>query len=165
MMAGRKTKHGSHLRLIVIRRIVQLFFLAVFLFLFIKTDYNGSDRLEAAVNILFRLDPFLAAGVMLAAKTVVVLFLPALMVVVLTFFSAGYFAAGSARWVLCLISVRKLFRQPGEKIVRIFLICPCYFFFLPLLHRHSGLPLPAMSIRFRFWCADWPRRFTLSSTI
>lgn len=90
-MAGRKTKHGSHLRLIVIRRIVQLFFLAVFLFLFIKTDYNGSDRLEAAVNILFRLDPFLAAGVMLAAKTVVVLFLPALMVVVLTFFFGRVF--------------------------------------------------------------------------
>ncbi|TKB27170.1 4Fe-4S binding protein [Desulfopila sp. IMCC35006] len=70
----------------VLRRCTQLLFLAVFLYLFIKTDYNGSDRLDAAVNILFRLDPFLAAAVMLAAKTFVALFLPALAVVVLTFF-------------------------------------------------------------------------------
>ena len=90
-MAGKKSKQQGHLRLIILRRITQLLFLAVFLFLFIKTDYNGSDRLDAAVNILFRLDPFLAAAVMLAAKTFVALFLPALAVVVLTFFLGRVF--------------------------------------------------------------------------
>ena len=91
MMAGKKTKHGGRLRLIVMRRMVQLFFLAVFVFLFLQTDYNGSDHLDAAVNILFRLDPFLALSVTLAAKTLIALFLPALVVVVLTFFFGRVF--------------------------------------------------------------------------
>ncbi len=90
-MAGKKPKQKGRWRLIVLRRFSQLLFLTLFLFLFIKTDYNGSDHLDAAVNILFRLDPFLAAAVILAAKTLVVLFLPALAVVVLTFFIGRVF--------------------------------------------------------------------------
>lgn len=91
MPSAKKSKRKGGLRIIVIRRITQLFFLAVFLFLFIKTDYNGSDHLDAAVNILFRLDPFLAACVMFAAKTLVALFLPALAVILLTFFFGRIF--------------------------------------------------------------------------
>ena len=121
MMAGKKTKHGGRLLLIVIRRIVQLLFLAVFIWLFLQTDYNGSDHLDAAVNILFRLDPFLALSVTLAAKTVVALFLPALAVVVVTF-SVGSFAAGFAPWALCWTSGEKLCRQQSEKGAHIFLI-------------------------------------------
>jgi polyferredoxin/NAD-dependent dihydropyrimidine dehydrogenase PreA subunit len=84
MISVSKSKKKGGMRTIVIRRIVQLLFLTVFLVLFIKTDYNGSDHLDAAVNILFRLDPFLAACVMLGAKTFVALFLPALAVILLT---------------------------------------------------------------------------------
>ena len=67
-----------------LRRISQLAFLSGFLFLFLHTDYTGSDTIEYAVNILFRLDPFLAAVTMLATRTVIVLMLPALILVVLT---------------------------------------------------------------------------------
>ena len=88
-MAGKPRKpQGGNGRwtLIVLRRIVQLLFLVIFLVLFIKTDYNGSDYLDAAVNLFFRLDPFLAACVIFGAKTIVVLLLPSLIVLLLTFF-------------------------------------------------------------------------------
>jgi len=72
-------------RALLARRICQLFFLLLFLILFIKTDYNGTDHLDSGVNLLFRLDPYLAACVMLGAKALVVLLLPALFVMLLTF--------------------------------------------------------------------------------
>jgi polyferredoxin/formate hydrogenlyase subunit 6/NADH:ubiquinone oxidoreductase subunit I len=85
-MTGKRRKPKDRMGLIILRRIAQLFFLAVFLVLFIKTDYNGSDHLEAAVNLFFRLDPFLAACVILGAKVFVALLLPSLIVILLTFF-------------------------------------------------------------------------------
>jgi len=67
------------------RRLSQIFLVLVFFFLFIKTDYTGSDQLQYAVNILFRIDPLLAACVMFAARTVVALMLPAAALLVLAF--------------------------------------------------------------------------------
>jgi len=58
--------------------------LVLFFFLFIKTDYNGTDTIDLAVNLLFRIDPLLALSAMLAARTVIALLLPALVVVVLS---------------------------------------------------------------------------------
>ncbi len=55
----------------------------LFLVLFVKTDYSGVDELHGAVNLLLRIDPLLALTAMLAAKTVVVLMLPALATVAL----------------------------------------------------------------------------------
>lgn len=69
--------------LVFIRRLSQLVFFGIFIFLFLRTDYTGSDTLEYAVNILFRLDPFLAAVTMLAGRTVISLMLPAAIVLVL----------------------------------------------------------------------------------
>lgn len=69
-----------------LRRLSQLGFFCGFIFLFLKTDYSGKDTLDYAVNILFRIDPFLALVTGLAAKTFLVLMLPSLVVLVLTFF-------------------------------------------------------------------------------
>ena len=115
MMAGKKTQHGGRSRLIVIRRIVQLLFLAVFVFLFLKTDYNGSDLLDAAVNILFRLDPFLALSVTLAAKTIIALFLPALAVIVLTFFLGRVFCGWFCPMGTLLDLCRKIMPAAGRE--------------------------------------------------
>ena len=90
-MTGKRRNPKGLLRLIVLRRIAQLLFLAVFLILFIKTDYNGSDHLDAAVNLLFRLDPFLASCVLLGAKVFIALLLPSLIVIILTFFLGRVF--------------------------------------------------------------------------
>jgi MauM/NapG family ferredoxin protein len=88
-MTGKRQKSSGGQR--ILRRIAQLFFFAVFLVLFIRTDYNGSDQLDAAVNLLFRLDPYLAACVILGAKTFIVLLLPSLVVLLLTFFLGRWF--------------------------------------------------------------------------
>lgn len=80
-----------HNRLAPWRRLSQALFLLVFFFLFIKTDYTGSDQLEYAVNILFRIDPLLAACVMLAVKGVVALMLPALALIGLSVILGRFF--------------------------------------------------------------------------
>ena len=66
------------------RRLSQLLFLACFFVLFIRTDYLGKDTIDGAVNLFFRLDPFLAACVMVGTRSLEALFFPALLVVVLT---------------------------------------------------------------------------------
>jgi len=73
------------------RRLSQTVFLTLFFFLFIKTDYTGSDTIEYAVNILFRIDPLLAACVMLSARTIVSLMLPGLLLLALSLFLGRFF--------------------------------------------------------------------------
>ncbi|MBN2331564.1 MAG: 4Fe-4S binding protein [Deltaproteobacteria bacterium] len=73
------------------RQLSQAVCLLLFLFLFSKTDYTGSDQLEYAVNIIFRFDPLIATAVMLAAKSVVLLLLPALILVALSLLLGRFF--------------------------------------------------------------------------
>ncbi len=82
---------NSSLLWLRLRQISQAFFLLLFLFLFIKTDYNGTDELEYAVNIFFRLDPLIAACAILAGKTLIFLFFPALITIVLTILLGRFF--------------------------------------------------------------------------
>ena len=119
-MAGNKTTPQGRSRLIVLRRISQLFFLTVFLLLFIKTDYNGSDRLDAAVNILFRLDPFLASCVMLGAKTFVALLLPSLAVLLLTFFLGRVFCGWFCPMGTLLDLSQKILPAPNKDNITYF---------------------------------------------
>jgi len=92
MSGGRSLEKKSRYQVLQwLRRISQLGFLGAFCFLFVNTDYRGSDELEYAVNIVFRLDPFLAAITMLAAQTVIALMLPALGVVLLTLIFGRWF--------------------------------------------------------------------------
>ena len=69
----------------------QALFFLLFIFLFVKTDYTGSDTIEYAVNILFRIDPLLALATMLAVKTVISLMLPALLVIGLSLLAGRSF--------------------------------------------------------------------------
>jgi polyferredoxin/formate hydrogenlyase subunit 6/NADH:ubiquinone oxidoreductase subunit I len=81
----------AHISATAWRRSSQILFFALFLFLFIKTDYSGSDELTWAVNLLFRIDPLLAFSAMLAAKTVIALMLPAVLTLVLTLVFGRFF--------------------------------------------------------------------------
>lgn len=74
----RQRSKGRYFALRVARICSQTFFLGLFFFLFIKTDYTGSDSIEYAVNILFRIDPLLALCTMLAGKVIIGLMAPAL---------------------------------------------------------------------------------------
>ena len=62
----------------------QITFVLLFFFLFIKTDYTGSDTIEYAVNLLFRIDPLLALTTMIAVRALIALMFPALIVLLLT---------------------------------------------------------------------------------
>jgi MauM/NapG family ferredoxin protein len=73
------------------RRLSQILCFILFLFLFIKTDYSGENEIPYAVNILFRIDPFLAASVSLAAKTLISLMWPSLIFIGLAFFLGRFF--------------------------------------------------------------------------
>lgn len=95
------------------RRLCQAVCLLLFFVLFFKTDYTGADHLEYAVNVLFRIDPLLAACAMLAAKAVIVLMLPALAVVALTLLLGRFFCG----WVCpmgALIDLAHRFIQPRK---------------------------------------------------
>ena len=80
-------------RLRLARMASQLGFLLLFLFLFVNTDYSGSDTIQYAVNLLFRIDPLLATSTMLAVRAVIALMLPALLIIVLSLLLGRSFCA------------------------------------------------------------------------
>lgn len=82
--SGRSKSRVGFGKMIFMRRFSQMVFFVLFLVVFLKTDYNGTDALDAAVNILFRLDPFVAACVMFGVKAFVALLWPSLTVLVLS---------------------------------------------------------------------------------
>ena len=100
----------------IARRLSQTIFILIFLFLFLKTDYSGSDEIEYAVNILFRLDPLLALCVILVAKALVALMLPSLVLVLLSLLLGRSFCG----WVCpmgTLIDVSQPLVAPRKKRV------------------------------------------------
>lgn len=98
----------------ILRRLSQLGFLCCFLFLFLKTDYSGRDTLDYAVNILFRIDPFLALVTALAAKTFLLLMLPSLVVLAVTFFSGRSFCGWVCPLGTLLDVVSRFGLKPGR---------------------------------------------------
>ena len=100
-----------------LRRFSQLLFVILFLILFRKTDYAGTDQIPYAVNIFFRLDPLAAASAMLGAKAIITLLLYSLIVVFLTLllgrFFCGWFCPLGSILDLChgLIPQRKQVRK------------------------------------------------------
>jgi len=72
-------------------RISQLLFLAIFLVMFLMTEYRGSDRITVAVNAFFRANPLTAASTLLAAKGWIPLLLPGVLVLLLSAFLGRFF--------------------------------------------------------------------------
>ena len=72
-------------------RISQLLFLALFLFLFIITDYRGKDEITVAVNSFFRANPLVLASYVLAVKGFTFLLLPALLLTIFTVVLGRFF--------------------------------------------------------------------------
>jgi MauM/NapG family ferredoxin protein len=74
-----------------LRRGSQLLIFALFLFLFLQTEYQDNDVLPYAVNIFLRLDPLVAAAAALAAHTLIALVWPALITIGLTLLFGRFF--------------------------------------------------------------------------
>lgn len=135
---GKKTYRISF---IVLRRLSQSAFLLLFFFLFIKTDYTGSDQLEYAVNILFRIDPFLAASAMLSVKTVVALMLPSLIILVLALVLGRFFCGWVCPMGALLDLFHPLIKSRDKTIDTRYPWLPYTILFFVLTAALSGLPL------------------------
>jgi MauM/NapG family ferredoxin protein len=122
------------------RRSSQIFFLLLFIFLFIKTDYSGTDKLTYAVNILFRIDPFLAASASLAAKKLIWLMWPTLIFISFTFFLGRFFCGWICPMGTLLDSCHKLIAHAREGQVSRLHTLKYYLLGFLLIAAFWGLP-------------------------
>ena len=112
-------------------RICQLIFLAVFLVLFVNTEYRGSDQVGAAVNSFFRADPLVLVSYLLSARSFTWLLLPAVAMVIATAFLSRFFCG----WLCPLGTVLDLVTGRIKKSGPIRLLSgnAKYWLLLPLL--------------------------------
>ena len=123
------------------RQISQLVFLAFFLFLFVKTDYSGSDELTWAVNILFRIDPLLAVMAMAAGKTIIALMLPAAITLALTVLFGRFFCGWICPLGTLIDGSRRLVERSGASRERDGRRFKYYLLIFLLAASLFGLPL------------------------
>ncbi len=139
--SNKKMSKKKKIPLSLWRQLSQTGCLVLFLFLFIKTDYTGSDQLEYAVNILFRLDPLIALCTTLAAKTFISLLLPSLFLLGLSLVLGRFFCGWACPMGTLLDLANPLFRKKNRPLatvapkLRYRLLC-----FL-LIAAFCGLPL------------------------
>lgn len=72
-------------------RLFQIAFFALFVVLFVTTDYRGHDQISIALNSFFRSDPLVAATYLLSAKTFIVLLLPGALVLLFSLLLGRFF--------------------------------------------------------------------------
>ena len=123
------------------RRLTQALFLILFLFLFRKTDYGGTDEISYAVNIFFRWDPLVAASAMLAAKVFIALLLPALAVVVTTLVLGRFFCGWVCPLGTCLDMTHTLLPPRSEGREKKWSRLKYYLLFVILVTALFGVPL------------------------
>jgi len=111
-----------------LRRATQLLLLAVFLWLFRRTETSGAPELNAPVNALFRLDPLVALSAMFAGKELIWLVWPALVTVILTLLLGRFFCGWVCPLGTMLDIVRRVFPKrhtppnPRWRVVKFFLL-------------------------------------------
>jgi MauM/NapG family ferredoxin protein len=72
-------------------RLFQIAFLALFVVLFVTTDYRGQDQISIALNSFFRADGLVAATYLLSAKAFTILLLPGLLVLLFSLLLGRFF--------------------------------------------------------------------------
>jgi polyferredoxin len=92
-------------------RIFQLCFLALFLFLFVTTEYRGRDEISLALNAFFRADALVAVSYLLSAKTFTLLLLPGLLVLLFSLILGRFFCG----WICPLGTVIDLVTKRIKK--------------------------------------------------
>jgi polyferredoxin/Pyruvate/2-oxoacid:ferredoxin oxidoreductase delta subunit len=131
-------KKGMELR--YWRRSSQVLCFILFLFLFIKTDYTGSNELPYAVNILFRIDPFLALSASLATKTLLVLMWPSLIFIGLTLVFGRFFCGWICPMGSLLDGAHSFIPPAGTENTKRFRPFKFYLLVFLLIGAFLGLP-------------------------
>ena len=122
------------------RRSSQVLSFILFLFLFIKTDYSGSNELSYAVNILFRIDPFLALSASLATKTLLALMWPSLIFIGLTLVFGRFFCGWICPLGMLLDGAHKFIPPTGQVNLKRFRPLKFYLLGFLLIGAFFGLP-------------------------
>jgi ferredoxin len=112
-------------------RISQLLFLALFLILFVQTEYRGRDEINTAVNTFFRVNPLVLFSYLLAVKSWTWLLLPAALMTLATL-ALGRFFCG---WICPLGTILDLLTSRISKSapIRALKGNTRYWLLLPLL--------------------------------
>ena len=112
-------------------KISQLFFLFLFLLLFVRTEYRGSDTISVAVNSFFRVNPLIMTGYVLATKSFIWLLFPALLMLLFTLFLGRFFCG----WICPLGTILDLATKRIRKTapLRLFKGNLKYWLLFPLL--------------------------------
>ncbi len=72
-------------------RISQFIFLAIFLILFVNTEYRGKDEISVAINSFFRANPLVVVTYLLAVKAFTLLLLPGIFMFVFSAILGRFF--------------------------------------------------------------------------
>lgn len=72
-------------------RISQIIFLAVFLVLFVMTEYRGKDEISVAINSFFRANPLVVASYILSVKTITAILIPGILMLVFSAILGRFF--------------------------------------------------------------------------
>jgi len=112
-------------------RFSQLIFLAVFLVLFIFTDYRGKDEISVAVNSFFRADPLVSISYFLAVRSFTYLLLPGALMFVFSIILGRFFCG----WICPLGTVIDLITNKIKKtaLIGLFKTPLKYYLLLTLL--------------------------------
>jgi polyferredoxin len=112
-------------------RVSQLLFLLVFLVLFVRTEYRGSDTISAAINSFFRADPLVLASYLAGTRSFTWLLFPALLTALFTLVLGRFFCG----WICPLGTVIDLVTKRIRKTVPLRLLKGNlkYWLLLPLL--------------------------------
>jgi MauM/NapG family ferredoxin protein len=94
-------------------RVSQLVFLAIFIILFINTEYRGKDEISVAINSFFRADPLATISYVLAVKAITILLIPGVMMILATAVLGRFFCG----WICPLGTIIDLVTDTIRKTV------------------------------------------------